>query len=81
MGEHTILKGECVLNQIISTSGEGSKILKRFFDYVQTNVYLSVRDDNIKAIEFYKRNGMEQIGDISWSNGQVKGKIFKYSTE
>lgn len=77
MGDFTILKGECVLNQIISTSGKGSEILKKFFDYVQTNVFLSVRDDNDKAIKFYEKNGMEEIGKISWANGKINGVIFK----
>ena len=76
MGEHTITKGECVLNQIISISGKGSSVLQRFFNYVKTNVYLSVRKDNVHAMTFYEKNGMINIGNIEWSNG-LKGVIYK----
>lgn len=77
VGEFPILKGECKLNQIISTMGNGGSVIQRFFKEVNTNVFLTVRKDNTHAMTFYEKNGMIKLGEISWSNG-VEGVIYKY---
>ena len=48
-----------------------------FFAYVNTNVYLTVRKDNIIANKFYDKVGMKQVGTISWAKGTMPGLIWK----
>jgi len=72
-------KGDCILHQIVSKSGNASKILKKFFEYINTKVYLSVRESNSEAIDFYRKNDMLEIGEIAWKNNTIPGKIFLYN--
>ena len=72
-------KGEHIIHQIIAKNkgdGSASKVLKEYFDYVNTNVYLTVRDENIPANKFYKKVGMKKVGYINWSNGNMKGTVW-----
>ena len=52
------------------------KIINKFFDYVNTNVWCTVRSDNIRACKFYEKIGMEKVSEISWSKGKLKGYVF-----
>jgi len=72
-------KGDCILHQIVSKSGKASKILQDFFKYIDTKVYLTVRESNTKAIDFYLKNDMLKIGEIAWKNNTIPGKIFLYN--
>ena len=77
-----IKRGDCVLHQIGSLNkgyGNGTKVLKRFLNYVNTNVYLSVLEDNENAIRFYEKAGMFKIGYINWSGGKMKGLVYKFN--
>ena len=76
--------GDCVLHQIAAQqtgNGQAAKILQKFFDEMQTNVFLSVRKDNLRANKFYQKMGMELIGDehntlIRWSNDTLPGNVY-----
>ena len=57
-------------------NGNAEKVIKEYFDYVNTNVYLTVRDENIPANKFYKKVGMKKVGYINWSNGTMKGTVW-----
>lgn len=87
LGRDTDVKiktGDCILHQIGSLDkgcGNGSKILKRFFNHVNTDVYLSVLEENESAIKFYEKNGMIKVGYINWSGGKMKGLVYKFSME
>ena len=72
-------KGDCILHQIVSKSGKASKTLQDFFKYIDTKVYLTVRESNTKAIDFYLKNDMLKIGEIAWKNNTIPGKIFLYN--
>ena len=72
-------KGDCILHQIVSKSGKASKILQDFFKYIDTKVYLTVRESNTKAIDFYLKNDMLKVGEIAWANNTIPGKIFLYN--
>ena len=72
-------KGDHIIHQIIAKNkgdGSASKVLKEYFDYVNTNVYLTVRDENNPANKFYEKVGMEKAGFINWSNGNMKGTVW-----
>ena len=42
--------------------GLGDELLKYIFSFVQMPVMLEVREHNLGAIEFYRKNGFEKIG-------------------
>ena len=46
------------------------------FKMIDTNLYLSVRASNHKAIGFYNKMGMRQVGKTSWGNNTMKGLIY-----
>lgn len=74
-------KGDYIIHQIIAKnkgSGEASKVLKEYFEYVPTDVFLTVRADNENANKFYAKVGMEIVGTITWSQGKMPGNVWKY---
>ena len=42
--------------------GYGDKLLNYIFNFVQMPIMLEVRENNIPAIKFYRKNGFEKIG-------------------
>ena len=82
VGDFQIYKGDVILHQIAKDkngTGIASDVLQRFFKYVNTNVVLSVRSDNVVANKFYKKNGMKDEGKIEWGkDGYLKGKVWYY---
>ena len=79
IGNVLVNKGETILHQIAnreSGNGNAKKILLQFFDWCEKDVYLSVKADNHKACEFYKRIGMEDIGIHNWANDKIKGRVY-----
>jgi len=75
-------KGDCILHQIVKdkeSKSKASAVLQKFFKTVKSNkVYLSVRSNNFKAIEFYLRNSMKLVGHTTWSEGKMPGDIYLY---
>jgi len=77
----SITAGSHMIHQIInSVSGNGNaeKVIKEFFDFVGTDVYLTVRSENIPANKFYAKVGMKEVGFINWSGGKMPGKVWKW---
>jgi len=79
------LKSDCHLNQIVSTTRDGSasKILNQFFNYISLLpyasgvIYLNVRSENDRAKKFYERNGMKLVDQTNWSEGKIKGDVYQ----
>lgn len=46
---------------------------------VRSNVWCTVRANNHVARKFYEKNGMRNVGPISWSHGTIKGRIYKWT--
>ena len=40
------------------------------------SIYLSVKTTNHKAISFYNKMGMRQVGETSWGNNTMNGLIY-----
>ena len=81
VGDVTIRKGDVMLHQIVAgNQGDGSaaSVLKDFFVKMESPVYLTVRADNARAVNFYHKMGMKQVGTIAWSSGKIDGLIFRY---
>jgi hypothetical protein len=73
-------KGDYIIHQIVSSeqgNGNASKVLTQFLNSIGANksVWLSVREDNVRAINFYKRHDFEVVGEKSWSSDKIKGYI------
>jgi hypothetical protein len=80
LGDTFANKHDAILHQIATKElGKGNAVvvINDFFDYVGTNVFLTVREENIRAIKFYEKVGMTCIGNIDWGfNKQIKGKVY-----
>lgn len=76
-------KGDFILHQILNVKpgcGNASGVLLRFFEYCNAPVWLSVRADNHRAISFYLKNNMTQVGEICWMKGQLQGLVFLHNS-
>ena len=82
IGQDTNVKvqaGSYLIHQIINSdksNGKAKTVIRRYFDHVETDVYLTVRKENIVANSFYKKVGMKDIGTINWSKGAMKGIVW-----
>jgi predicted GNAT family N-acyltransferase len=73
-------KGDAQIGQIVTAtqgSGNASKILNKFFEEMNTDVWLTVRAENPRARAFYEKNGMVKVSDTSWSDGTIPGVVYK----
>ena len=73
-------KGDYIIHQIIAKNkrnGSASKVLKEYFDWVDSDVWLTVRKHNEPANKFYEKIGMKQAGTITWSKGTMEGIVWK----
>jgi hypothetical protein len=83
VGTVTAQQGDCILHQIAAKNkGTASQKLQDFFKWTNRRVFLSVRSDNQVAKKFYEKNGMNLVGQTSWSLGGVKnalpGDVYMY---
>lgn len=74
-------KGDCILHQIAAKNqgdGSGRKVFEKFIDYNKgRDIVLSVRSENTRAIDFYKKYGFLKVSDIEWGKTkQVKGEVY-----
>ena len=77
----TVLAGkfDCILHQIVKDSNKYTSaglVLQEFFEYARTNVWLSVRRDNVVAKKFYEKNGMKLVGECSWADETLPGDVY-----
>jgi hypothetical protein len=76
-------RGDAHIGQIVTLeqgNGVASKVLQKFFAEMKTNVWLTVRAENPRARSFYVKNGMKEVGTISWSDGKIPGVVYLYSS-
>lgn len=79
LGSEHANKGDIILHQILNSkegSGNAGIVLDQFFKMVEAPVWLTVRAENIRAIQFYEKHKMKSMGAISWLKGQMKGIVF-----
>lgn len=73
-------KGDYIIHQIIAKkqgNGSASRVIQKYFDFVKSDVWLTVRADNTRANKFYKKVEMNLAGHIYWSKGTMKGNVWK----
>ena len=82
IGNYVAKRGDVILHQIAKNSDvktNASEIIQEFFRYIEADVVLTVRSDNIRATKFYQKNSMKRVGDITWGkNGYLKGDVWFY---
>lgn len=79
LGNITIPKSSWILHQIVNKepgNGKTQIILKKFMNYIDNDLYLTVRSSNTRARNFYEKNGFKEVSDISWKSGEIEGKIY-----
>ena len=72
-------RGGGIIHHMMSNErgkGHATKVFEEFFKMIDTNLYLSVRTSNHKAIGFYNKMGMRQVRKTSWGNNSIKGLIY-----
>ena len=75
-----VTAGSHMIHQIVNSvkgNGNAEKVIKEYFKHVGTDVYLTVRKENIAANRFYAKVGMEPVGYINWSKGTMEGVVWK----
>jgi ribosomal protein S18 acetylase RimI-like enzyme len=83
IGTQQAERGDAHIGQIVTVqqqgNGNATKALNKFFTEMNTKVWLTVRAENTRARAFYEKNGMKNVGDISWSDGKIPGVIYLYT--
>jgi hypothetical protein len=84
-GDYAAIKGDYSIEQILNKqpgNGNAQKVLNHFFSTLpkETNIWLSVREDNTRAVNFYKKNGFIILASKTWSNGTIKGFVMLKKT-
>jgi hypothetical protein len=80
-------RGDFILHQILNPFRDANKtttasdVIKQFCEECSSDVYLSVRADNDRAIKFYSKNGFVLAGTTSWMNGTLPGLVFLHSSK
>lgn len=70
--------GDVVIHELVKGEGGNAKdVIERFFEYVGSPVWTTVRRDNIRAKQFYEKVGMKRIGAILWKNGELEGDVYR----
>lgn len=79
LGNCYAAKGDFILHQIASKdpgSGNTLSVFSDFYEHCKSNIWLTVRADNDRAINFYKKAGFKRMGEITWSKGTLLGVVF-----
>lgn len=80
IGNITAPKGSFTIKQIVNEnigSGSATAVLEHFVEFAKEDVYLSVRKDNTRAVNFYKKNLFHEVGAIAWKGNTIPGLVFK----
>ena len=80
IGDTQAKKGDIVIQEIVKEeNGNSVDVFNRFADFVQSDIWLTVRRDNQKAKRFYEKVNMKVVGEVVWSKGTLMGDVYKYS--
>lgn len=74
--------GDHMMHQLINATphkGNAVTVMNEFFNFAESDIFLTVREDNVVANRFYEKVGMERVGYITWSKGKMLGNVWKKS--
>ena len=82
MGGCQAVKGDCVIHQIANKekrNGMAVKIAMEFIrDIVGTaDLWATLKASNVESIRFHNKIGLEEVGNIEWAGGKIKGLVFR----
>ena len=70
--KYNFKKGDIKINHLVNKNqgnGEAKKIFLQFIEkHKDKNLLIDVRTNNQRAINFYKKNGFEQVGETTFNN-------------
>ena len=78
IGNYIAKKGSITINQIVTGNqgnGSAARVIRKFLS-LHPNVCLSVRQDNERAVAFYRKVHLQQSGTTSWKDGTIPGLVF-----
>lgn len=78
---HQTKKGDWIIKQIANRetgNGQAKQVFKKFVEFIDNDLWLTVRSANARAIKFYFKMGMHFVDATSWANGSIKGSVYKY---
>ena len=79
LGNVEAKRGDIVIQEIVKDKGgDAEDVFERFVDFVDEDIWLTVRRDNERAKKFYDRLGMELVGEVFWSKGTLAGDVYLY---
>ena len=83
LGTTEYKKDDVIIHQILNCemgNGNATKVMQLFIIFklgLQRNCRLTVRSSNSRARSFYERQEMKIMGDISWKDNTIEGKIYE----
>lgn len=78
LGTAKAYMGDVVIHELVKDDrGNAKDVVERFFEYVDSPVWTTVRRDNIRAKRFYEKVGMQKVGEIFWKRGELEGDVYK----
>lgn len=83
-GNVLMKKGDYIIHQIVNEfpgNGKTSEVFHNFVNNIETDIYLTVRDENARAIRFYEKMGFVKAGEVYWKNGEISGTVFLLTKE
>ena len=82
LGDCQARAGDLIIHQIVNRhlgNGKAHRVLRAFIEeQAAPSVWLTVRKDNTRAIQFYLRNGFTEMGSIAWKGGALPGVVMCY---
>ena len=83
--EFPLRPGDVKVNQLVNRTPGNGKAKEIFMKFLKKhkgkNVYLDVRSDNPRAINFYKKNNFKKIGEVVVGKEKLKMTIMKRNPE
>jgi hypothetical protein len=83
VGTVDVPAGAVMLHQILNGkqfNGAGRRVFEQFCTEIVRplggQLYLSVRQENTTACQFYERHAMKVVGSVAWARGTIPGLIY-----
>ena len=78
-------KGDVMIHQLANanpSNGKSKEIVQRFLEENchGKRVWLTVRQNNDRAVHFYEKMNFENVGTVHWMKGKLPGYVFCYVT-
>jgi hypothetical protein len=79
LGNCYAYKGDTILHQIANKNQHNGKAKEKildFFQFIEGNIFVTIRSSNIISKKFHEKFGFKKIGDIFWKNKEIEGDVY-----